>query len=142
MAYTVEKAERPIIWIAHSLGGLLLKKALCLSEQSADPLDQQLHIRTIGIAFMGTPHQGSRHASIASVLASTLKSAGLHSSSKLTNSLEMKSQVLADVDASFAIWLRKNNQRLNIINFYEELEVVGLGIVSLLSSILLPTIAK
>jgi ankyrin repeat protein len=56
----------PLIWIAHSLGGLLIKTALTLSsaDNEADPESEAdtknlIASRTGGIIFMGTPHAGS-----------------------------------------------------------------------------------
>jgi ankyrin repeat protein len=56
----------PLIWVAHSLGGLLVKTALTLSntETEVDPDDEAdtrslIASRTRGIIFMGTPHAGS-----------------------------------------------------------------------------------
>ncbi|KAM3553716.1 hypothetical protein ARSEF4850_006789 [Beauveria asiatica] len=48
----------PIIFIGHSLGGIIIKQALCTSD-SQDIIDD-----TAGIIFLGVPHQGSS-ASIA-----------------------------------------------------------------------------
>lgn len=56
----------PLIWVAHSLGGLLIKTALTISstETEADSGNKadttnSITSRTRGIIFMGTPHAGS-----------------------------------------------------------------------------------
>ncbi|XP_053566889.1 protein SERAC1 [Bombina bombina] len=52
--------ERPIIWVAHSMGGLLVKKMLLNAS-----LDQNMHSfvkNTRGIAFYSVPHHGSHLA--------------------------------------------------------------------------------
>ncbi|KAL8833250.1 MAG: hypothetical protein Q9170_004382 [Blastenia crenularia] len=54
--------ERPIIWIAHSLGGLVLKRALIYSAEIRGVKTEHLRsvfVSTYGILFLGTPHQGS-----------------------------------------------------------------------------------
>jgi pimeloyl-ACP methyl ester carboxylesterase len=48
--------QRPVAWIGHSLGGLLIK-ALLLEAQT-----QPLSRKTRGVIFMGTPHWGSAWA--------------------------------------------------------------------------------
>ncbi|KAJ5566730.1 uncharacterized protein N7459_010112 [Penicillium hispanicum] len=64
--------ERPIIFIAHSLGGIVVKSAL-LHSDSARQLTlehrRSIRISIYGIIFMGTPHQGSPGASFAKILA-------------------------------------------------------------------------
>lgn len=54
--------RNPIIWVAHSLGGILTKRALLYSN---DVLARQqedfrsVFVSTYGIVFLGTPHTGS-----------------------------------------------------------------------------------
>lgn len=41
--------------------------------------------------------------------------------------LKRESEVLADVEESFGIWLRKKGDRFNVTCFYEELGFPGVG---------------
>ncbi|KAI6080132.1 hypothetical protein F4821DRAFT_266190, partial [Hypoxylon rubiginosum] len=53
--------ERPIIFVAHSLGGIVVKSALIHSDaarQGAQYEHRSVKTSTYGILFMGTPHQG------------------------------------------------------------------------------------
>lgn len=60
--------ERPIIFVAHSLGGIIVKRALVLAKLN----DSYKAIReaTHGIAFFGTPHQGGNYAKLGDIVAS------------------------------------------------------------------------
>lgn len=49
--------ERPLIFVAHSLGGLQVKKALVYSEGCSEHL-RSIFVSTYGILFLGTPHTG------------------------------------------------------------------------------------
>ncbi|KAH8273554.1 hypothetical protein KR018_000728 [Drosophila ironensis] len=51
--------KRPVVWIGHSMGGLLTKLILLKSVDSQDEKAQQLAKNTRGIVFLGTPHRGS-----------------------------------------------------------------------------------
>lgn len=54
--------RNPIIWVAHSLGGILLKRALLYSSDLRDRHhedDRSVFISTYAIIFLGTPHTGS-----------------------------------------------------------------------------------
>ncbi|KAM0162911.1 hypothetical protein ACHAPG_001618 [Botrytis cinerea] len=56
-----EDAQRPIIFICHGFGGLLVKRALALSwskTKSGVSHLRAIYISTHGILFMGTPHNG------------------------------------------------------------------------------------
>lgn len=60
--------ERPIIFIAHSLGGLLTKQILRICTSSADPRWKQIAAATWGVIFLGTPHVGSKLSNFASLI--------------------------------------------------------------------------
>ncbi|EFW99917.1 ankyrin repeat-containing protein [Grosmannia clavigera kw1407] len=65
-------SSRPIIFVAHSLGGIVCKKALLLSRNNRDAHLQSIFKWTKGVAFMGTPHRGSEVADWAMLPASAL----------------------------------------------------------------------
>ncbi|KAH7354297.1 hypothetical protein B0T11DRAFT_126351 [Plectosphaerella cucumerina] len=52
-------ARRPVIFVAHSLGGLLVKEVLRRSEASEEHEIKDIVRCTKGVIFMGTPHRGS-----------------------------------------------------------------------------------
>ncbi|XP_045460530.1 protein SERAC1 isoform X3 [Harmonia axyridis] len=54
--------SRPIIWVTHSMGGLLVKNILCKASESTDPNVHRLINNTKGIVFYSTPHLGSNLA--------------------------------------------------------------------------------
>ncbi|KAL6697259.1 nacht and ankyrin domain-containing protein [Trichoderma pleuroticola] len=47
---------KPIVFIAHSLGGLIVKQFLISLSKSKDDVDQRLRRAVYGIAFFGVPH--------------------------------------------------------------------------------------
>jgi len=49
-------AHRPIIFFCHSLGGLVIKRALVIAQTTKEYAD--LKNATYGIVFFGTPHRG------------------------------------------------------------------------------------
>lgn len=60
-----ELRERPLVFICHSLGGLIIKQVLLdLNEQRLRrPEAAELLASTRGVIFIATPHSGSRQAS-------------------------------------------------------------------------------
>lgn len=62
LLYALERVrpyKRPIVFVAHSLGGLMVKETLRRSQHSEDPRLQDIIGSTISVIFMGTPHRGS-----------------------------------------------------------------------------------
>lgn len=51
--------DSPVIWVGHSMGGLLLKSIIVQALESNDPDTKSLALNTQGIMFLGTPHKGS-----------------------------------------------------------------------------------
>ena len=67
-------ADRDLVFIAHSLGGILVKEALRRSESDTDKKVQKIFKSTTGVLFFGTPHRGSEHwASMATNLTLVIK---------------------------------------------------------------------
>jgi hypothetical protein len=54
--YQVQEIDRKIIFVCHSLGGLVVKQALILNAHS---ILKPIQDCTAGIIFLGTPHGGS-----------------------------------------------------------------------------------
>ena len=65
---TAGVGQRPVIWLAHSRGGLLLKSILSVSARKSNKSYCDLVNQTAGVIFLSTPHQGSPLAPIAALL--------------------------------------------------------------------------
>ncbi|KAI8627090.1 hypothetical protein F5Y19DRAFT_477980 [Xylariaceae sp. FL1651] len=61
--------ERPIMFLCHSLAGLVCEDALVKSRERPEPHLQNILRSTRGIAFLGTPHHGAGLARWAELLA-------------------------------------------------------------------------
>jgi pimeloyl-ACP methyl ester carboxylesterase len=67
-------SERPIVFVTHSLGGIIVKEALRIAEHN-DQYGPILQM-TRGIIFLATPHCGSGVANAAAYLAPGIQSLG------------------------------------------------------------------
>lgn len=109
-----EEIDRPIIFIAHSLGGIVVKQVLF--QARLDPLYKSICERTVGIVFFGTPHRGSEKAAYGKVLASVANAAMRQPSSRLLNALRTNSDSLMQLTSNFRFQL----PRYQIVSFYEQ----------------------
>ncbi len=122
--------NRHVIFVAHSLGGLVVKKALQLSESSAERHLRRLQENTAGILFLGTPHSGSDFAPFAKSVGACLRLIGKRVNTDILDTLRRDSQVLLDVEDWFGQWLRRcaeASKTLQITCFYEELALPLIG---------------
>ena len=109
---------RPIVFIGHSLGGIIIKKALIIAnERSSDADYRDILENTKAIAFLGVPHKGSDSAWWASFAVYALKGATMSTStnSALVSNLRKDSAVLVDISNSFV----PRTTGLVIYTFYE-----------------------
>lgn len=60
-----EIGSRPVVFIAHSLGGLLVKQILRIACEMNIPDWKELAANTRGVLFLATPHNGSGIGSLA-----------------------------------------------------------------------------
>jgi hypothetical protein len=77
--------ERPVVFVAHSLGGLVVKRALIYSSEVRGNHTEHLrsvYVSTYGILFLGTPHMGADLVTWGSRLGrisgTTISRSGLH----------------------------------------------------------------
>ncbi|KAL1912582.1 hypothetical protein Sste5344_001600 [Sporothrix stenoceras] len=120
--------HRPIVFVVHSLGGIVCKKAIALSQQrSADEKLGALVNSLIGIIFMGTPHNGSRFADAAGLLVSSFKWFK-SANENLLKALAKDNQIATDIDNEFwdacDIVGKASNQRVENRNFVGREEVL------------------
>jgi hypothetical protein len=119
----------PIIFLAHSLGGIVVKDALKFSQ---DQENFQSHLfsvfkHTYGVMFFGTPHRGSDLASLGRV-AAKIANLGLgESNHEMLRSLELGSSELQRISDSFSRMLPKQSKGLEVYSLLEGLPITGLS---------------
>ncbi|KAI1740902.1 hypothetical protein F4680DRAFT_418071 [Xylaria scruposa] len=85
--------QLPIIFIAHSLGGIIVKDAIRRSEPCQS--------RTKLIVFLGTPHRGSSYAGWGAIASNLVSLAFQDSNKGIVQSLEVNSEALDNIQEEF-----------------------------------------
>ncbi|RDW59938.1 hypothetical protein BP6252_13025 [Coleophoma cylindrospora] len=112
--YTQELRERPIFFVAHSYGGIVLAHSLVKAIQTNEqdhPAIVALHKATYGILFFGTPHKGLMIDDIQCMLGNDSH----HPRHELLKEIEHKSNILKYQLADFKNLIRDRK----IISFFE-----------------------
>ncbi|KAL8861263.1 MAG: hypothetical protein Q9178_002479 [Gyalolechia marmorata] len=110
----------PIIFVAHSMGGLIIKRAFILarSDEKYSKIVSQVH----GMLFLSTPHKGSNYAR---TLNNILNAAPSSAEKIYVSELELNSTSLQDINELF----RTMCGDLTLVSFYESLKTnIGFGI--------------
>ncbi|KAK4164656.1 putative kinesin light chain, partial [Cladorrhinum sp. PSN259] len=84
-----EDEQRPIVFICHSLGGLVVKQALV--EAKLDESYKSIFEATCLLAFFATPHQGGNYASVGHVAAKIARTVLIAPSNDLLSALKKSS---------------------------------------------------
>ena len=117
-----------IIFIVHSLGGLVIKDALNQSAQTVGNEAKDLAPATHAICFLGTPHRGSSTATLGKIAFSVKTAVTKKPNLALMGALERNSAVLEQVSDAFTQTLERFHY--GICSFREELETRKFGVFS------------
>ncbi|KAN0113271.1 Alpha/Beta hydrolase fold [Hyaloscypha variabilis] len=137
---STDTEHRKLIFVMHSLGGLVTQYALNLSNCSPEVDIQSIEKHTVGLAFLGTPHHGSDHAgwlSFATSLTGCLKKMN----QEIIACLKPQSEVLAMIQKGFHTLLSKRNDagsKIAVTCFPEQLPVTLVGHIVPYHSAILP----
>ena len=110
--------QRPILFICHSLGGLLVKKVLRCSSDAKNNRRHSVFDRTHAVLFLATPHNGSTLATILTRLRWLLRT------TVTVDELRMHDANLRELFN----WYRNSSERAGIhtSTYYETLSIFGI----------------
>ncbi|KAJ5609830.1 Alpha/Beta hydrolase protein [Penicillium herquei] len=127
-------SSRALIFVCHSLGGLVCKKAILSSCNNPEPHLRDIFDCTKGIIFMGTPHKGSWMADWSKI---SVKALGIVKSTNasLLDNLKTNNQLLEAIQVDFWSMVReqqRNGRSIEIACFFEALPLPVFGVVATL----------
>ncbi|KAK3371504.1 hypothetical protein B0T24DRAFT_706512 [Lasiosphaeria ovina] len=114
--------HRPLLFVAHSLGGIIAKEALRQAKaKCASPPNAHLgsiFSSTIGIVFFGTPHRGADpRGPLHHVAEKAIRAAGWTADKKVVETLLPNSECLKELCDEFP--LLASEMKWNIVSFRE-----------------------
>ena len=92
--------QRPIVWVAHGLGGIVVKDALNQSRTLSTYLKEVLPA-TYGVCFLGTPYRGSSLAPLASTVSQITRVWGCSPSIQIIQDLKYDAETLDRIQRNF-----------------------------------------
>lgn len=128
--------NRPIIFVAHSLGGIVVKEVLRRSNESTQDSINDIVRSTSAVVFLGTPHRGSaKLADIGDIFRRMASILLVDSNDAILRTLGAESPELELCRESFTILWRK--YKFSVKTFQETLPLVGVNI-SVLNELVVP----
>ena len=107
--------ERPIIFLAHSLGGIIVKKALIIAHEKSSHYGSLLK-NVSGMVLFGVPHRGSDVAYWANFAANVLNASQLGANANFVHSLQKNSKEFLKISQQF---IERAADLKLIYSFYE-----------------------
>ncbi|KAI2464864.1 hypothetical protein F4781DRAFT_435957 [Annulohypoxylon bovei var. microspora] len=111
--------RRPIVFIGHSMGGLVVAKAITIADSRRDKFPVMFEAIAAAI-FFGTPFNGAAAASAAAMYAYYAEKVGAASSSKLLDLMKPGDEGLRELKHEFMRLAGKLNPKIELLCFYEE----------------------
>jgi REP element-mobilizing transposase RayT len=110
--------ERPLIFLCHGFGGLLLQRALALTRGSNSPPErfQALRSSTYAVIFAGTPHRGINQDALGVLYRDSSKPPN-----QFVLDLIRDSDVIEEIASDFQPFLKE----IRIVNFWEQVPSVN-----------------
>jgi len=118
--------RKPIIFVAHSLGGILVKEMISHAEASKE--DELLEIvqDISAVIFLGTPHRGSDAARVGDIARRIASALRIDTNPAILDSLGLRNDDLVRSQQSFArIW---DERRFVVKTFQESKGVSGVNV--------------
>ncbi|KAI0015385.1 ankyrin repeat-containing domain protein [Xylariomycetidae sp. FL0641] len=122
-----EKCQRrPIIFIGHSMGGLVIAKAITIADSRRDLFPIMFEAITASV-FFGTPFDGAPLATAADLVAYWGEKVGKAHESKLLDFMKPGDEGLRELKDEFMRLTWKLNPRIELLCFYEEQDSLAVG---------------
>lgn len=108
--------NRPLLFITHSMGGLVVKSLIVSSQTQADPDRKRLTKMLRGVVFCATPHKGSSFANAAVILGKFFCGGQAH-----VNEMKSNADELDFLHEKFIEWHRHNS--IAILSYAENVKL-------------------
>ncbi|KAI0436816.1 Alpha/Beta hydrolase protein [Xylaria telfairii] len=129
------KGDRPIIFIAHSLGGLVAAQILLHGEQrELSSIAKSITKNLRGLIFLGTPFRGSKHAKLPEIVRKVVDFWGKPTQQRTLKLLNPDSEKLDELTRAFPEVLNRRRtsndptDKIRAYFFFETLSTSAFGI--------------
>ncbi|KAG9246100.1 hypothetical protein BJ878DRAFT_540603 [Calycina marina] len=127
-------ANRPLVLVAHSLGGHVIKQSLVIAARESR--HRCIVDSTVAVVFFGTPHQGSDYANNVTSIANALGAITFKPTATLLEALKFGSPKLKLLTDQFVALAEQ--RQFNIVSFYETKAIGWKLVVTKASALLTP----
>jgi tetratricopeptide (TPR) repeat protein len=113
-----EHPDRPIVFVCHSLGGIVVKQCL-VEAHNADDVHGSILMHTRAVAFFGTPHAGGHGARLGDCIARVFRALSGSVRNDILEWLRTDSFLATHLEHNFA----RRAKKMRVISFMESLPI-------------------
>lgn len=130
-----ETVGRPIIFVVHSLGGLVCEDAIFFCNNAISRSHEDFLASVHGVVFFGTPHAGSDFTKFATAISDIISLSIVKKPNRaLLDVLSKNSEMLANIENDLFTLIRNRSKSgkkpIDLFVFIEELPLAATGRVS------------
>ena len=111
--------HRPIVFIGHSMGGIVIAKAVTLMDSLRTTFPKMLEA-TAGCVFFGSPFRGAQAASVAALFAQVGEKFGVATTSKLLDLMKPEDTGMMELRSDFLRFVNDLSPKIGLFCFWEE----------------------
>ncbi|KAH8588285.1 P-loop containing nucleoside triphosphate hydrolase protein [Bisporella sp. PMI_857] len=124
-----DNPARPLLFICHSLGGILVKDILRRCEPGREShrprRNNDIYNSTIGILFLGTPHRGGNYGSLGKAAERVVRHLGFDTNNLILRDLQSNSTAFEIINDEFLRMLHNRSPPITIYSFQESSGLAG-----------------
>ncbi|KAL8388979.1 hypothetical protein RB595_008888 [Gaeumannomyces hyphopodioides] len=119
----IDNPDRPLVFVCHSLGGIIVKRAIV--HAASDRTYEKIQASIFGIAFFGCPHRGGNQATLGNAVAKVARALLGKSGNSFIEALKRGSLFSDTISDDF----RQVAEPLRFLSFYETKPLGRIGVV-------------
>jgi surfactin synthase thioesterase subunit len=115
--YGTQTQRRPLCFIGHSLGGVVLKEALAIADLNQDTNSHEVVLSTYGLVLLGVPNLGLRHPQLMTMVEGNPNQQFVRD--LVVDEDEAPSPYLDELTGKFSRLCSKVSPPFHIVSYYE-----------------------
>lgn len=118
---------RPLVFIAHSMGGIIVKDVIRRAAIEPDKNLNDIYLSTIAIFFLGTPHRGSQMGELGEVVRRIVSAVGFSTNDQSIRNLQINSSDLEIIHEGFISLYERPDRHFEVCTFQEAQGMTGVS---------------
>ncbi|KAF7953256.1 hypothetical protein EAE96_006468 [Botrytis aclada] len=118
---------RPLVFIAHSMGGIIVKDVIRRAAIEPDKNLNDIYLSTLAFFFLGTPHRDSQMGELGEVVRRIVSAVGFSTNDQSIRNLQFNSSDLEIIHEGFISLYERPDRHFEVCTFQEAQGMTGVN---------------